>query len=403
MWVEKYRPKISAEVIGNEDAKASFIRWVKSKRRKKAALLYGPSGVGKTILVHAVAQDLNFNVVEMNASDIRTKKTITRIAEPTTSLISLDQFFRNRVGTLLLLDEIDGIYGQEDRGGVWAIIKIIRETRIPVVLTANVTDVQKLRPILKLCYSIKFRRIRSRLLLAFLQKICNMESLFVEKQALEFIVQKSRGDVRSAINDLQILGEGKQFLRKEDVIHITSRNQELDIYDTLRGLFAADSATHAKKVLNNSLIDYDTLLLTLHENLPLRYRTPENLAEAYDVLSKADVFRGRIGTEKWHLLRYVFDYLAQATTIPSEEFQPFTFTYPPIKWILLAWTKKQRTYMDEICKRIGNNCHVSRRRAQIEILPFIKMMVARNDEKADQIKTWLNLDDDALQYLQKMG
>jgi replication factor C large subunit len=402
MWVEKYRPKTIVEVIGNEDAKASFIDWMKSKRKKKAVLLYGSSGIGKTALVYAVAHDLKYNVIEMNASDIRTKNVITKIAGPTTSLISLDTFFLNSKGTLLLLDEVDGIYGREDRGGVGAIVTMIREAQIPIVLTANVTDVQKLRPILKVSLSIKFRRVRMRLLLAFLSKICREEGIKTEKKALEVITQKSQGDVRAAINDLQILSEGKKILRKEDVEHITLRNRGLDVQDTLRGLFAAGSSREAKKILDSSLIDYDTLLLTIGDNLPLRYKNPEKLAAAYDVLSKADVFRGRIGTEKWQLLRYVFDYLAQSTVIASEEFQPFNFTYPPTKWILLAWTRNQRTQLNVICTRIGSKCHVSRRIAQSEILPFLKILVNRDREMATQIKTWLKLDDETMQYLRKM-
>ena len=401
MWVEKYRPKTIAEVIGNEDAKASFVDWIKSKRRRKAVLLYGPSGVGKTALVHATAHDLKYNVVEMNASDTRTKKLITKIAGPTTSLISLDKFFRNIKGTILLLDEIDGIYGREDRGGVGTIVKIISKSQIPIVLTANITDVQKLRPILKVCYSIKFRRVRTQLLLAFLSKICREEGISAEKQALEIITQNSRGDVRSAINDLQILGIRKKIIRKEDVEHITSRNQGLDVYDTLRDLFSAKSSRDAKKILDSSFINYDTLLLTIHDNLPLRYKNPENLAAAYDLLSKADIFRGRIGTEKWRLLRYVFDYLAQSTVIASKEFQPFNFTYPPTKWILLAWTRNQRTQLDVICTKIGSKCHVSRRIAKMEILPFLKILLERNREMTTQIKMWLKLDDEAMQYLKK--
>lgn len=401
MWVEKYRPKTIAEVIGNEDAKVSFLDWVKGKRRKKAVLLYGPSGIGKTALVHALAQDLKYTVIEMNASDIRTKKTITKIAGPTTALTSLDKFFLKSKGTLLLLDEVDGIYGREDRGGVSAIVTIIRETQIPIVLTANVTNIQKLRPILKVCHLIKFRRIRTRLLLAFLSKICKEEGLIAEKQALEIITWKSRGDVRSAINDLQILSEGKKVLRKVDVENLNSRNRELDVQDTLRGLFTAESSQEAKKILDSSLIDYDTLLLTIEDNLSRRYKNPENLALAYDILSKADLYRGRIGTEKWQLLRYVFNYLAQSTVIASDKFQPFNFIYPPSKWIRLAWTRNQRTLLDIICLRIGSECHVSRRTAKLEILPFLKMLVENDREIATQIKSWLKLDEEAMQYLRK--
>lgn len=402
MWVEKYRPKTVSEVIGNEEAKASFIDWLRGKRRKNATLLYGPAGIGKTALVHAAANDLKYNVIEMNASDTRTRKAIMKIAGPAAFLVSLDKFSRDVEGNLLLLDEVDGIYGQEDRGGVGAIVKIIQESRVPIVLIANTTDIRKLRPIMKECHLIRFRRVRIPLIVAFLRKICRAENIVAETEALETIAQNSQGDVRSAINDLQTLCEGKKILRREDVRRIPSRDRGLDIFDTLRGMFSASSPREAMKVLNSSLIDYDTLLLAVHDNLPLRYRDLEKLAAAYDVLSKADVFRGRIGQEKWRLLSYVLEFLAQSTVVAPGEFRPFNFTYPPTKRLILAWTKSQRTLLDTICARIGSRCHVSRRSANSEFLPFLKIMFRTESDKASQIAAWLGLDEESIGFLKKI-
>lgn len=402
MWVEKYRPKTVAEVIGNEDAKASFINWLMKKRREKAALLYGPAGIGKTALVHAAARDLKYNVVEMNASDIRTRKAIMKMAGPAASLLSLDKFSFNTKGNLLLLDEVDGIFGQQDRGGVGAIVKIIQESRIPIVLTANNTEIQKLRPLKKVCHLIRFRRVRIPLIIAFLRRICQAENIPAEKEALEIIAQKSQGDVRSAVNDLQTFCEGRKILRKDDVQRIPIRNRGLDIHDTLRGMFSANSSAEAMKIINNALIDYDTLLLSIHDNLPLHYKDPEKLAAAYEVLSKADVFRGRVGKEKWGLLRYVFEFLAQSTTVAPEEFQPFSFIFPPTKWSRLMWTKAERTLLETICARIGAKCHVSRRTANSEFLPFLKIILRKESGQASRITTWLRLDEASINYLKKI-
>src|SRR4030067_2055053 len=125
MWTERYRPKVVKEIIGNEEAKAEFMEWLQGKGKKKAVLLYGPPGVGKTALVNAGASALQFRVIEMNASDARTEKAIMKTASPSSTLTSIESFSHRVKGNLLLFDEVDGLFGNQDRGGVTAIIKLI--------------------------------------------------------------------------------------------------------------------------------------------------------------------------------------------------------------------------------------------------------------------------------------
>ena len=129
LWVEKYRPKKIADVIGNEEAKATFIEWLKSKRRsKKAVLLYGPPGVGKTALVNAAANEFGFRVIEMNASDTRTEKAINKVAEPATSYVALDTFSATKAKAIFCSWTRLTASRQRGRGGVGAIIKIVEES-----------------------------------------------------------------------------------------------------------------------------------------------------------------------------------------------------------------------------------------------------------------------------------
>ena len=203
LWVEKYRPKKIADVIGNEEAKAAFVEWLKNKRHtKKAVLLYGPPGVGKTTLVNAAANEFNLRVIEMNASDTRSEKAINAVAKPATSFVALDTFSTESKGNILFMDEVDGIAGNEDRGGVSAIVKIVEESRVPVIMAANDPELEKLRPLKKISALIRFQQVRIPLIIAMLQKICRKEHIKAEFEALERIAQNSRGDVRSAINDL---------------------------------------------------------------------------------------------------------------------------------------------------------------------------------------------------------
>ena len=109
LWVEKYRPQKIGDIIGNEEAKATFIDWLrgKSRSKKKAVLLYGPPGVGKTALVNAAAREFGFTIIEMNASDTRSEKAINAIAKPATSYVALDAFSAQSKGNILFLDEVE--------------------------------------------------------------------------------------------------------------------------------------------------------------------------------------------------------------------------------------------------------------------------------------------------------
>jgi replication factor C large subunit len=402
LWVEKYRPKKIEDIIGNEEAKTSFVDWLKNKRHtKKAVLLYGPPGVGKTALVNAASQEFGFTIIEMNASDTRSEKAINKVAGPATSFVALDRFSAESKGNLLFLDEVDGIAGNQDRGGVRAIIKIVEESRVPVIMAANDPDIDKLRPLKKVCLLVRFQQIRIPLIIALLQKICLLEHVKAEFEALERIAQNSRGDVRSAINDLQSLSEENHVLTLQDTMMLSSRNRDISMYETLKGFFSAKSLAEASSLLSRSSVDYDDFLLSVSDNLPRRYTDPVELAAAYDFVSQADVFRGRVGTENWHLLKYFFNCLSKAAAVAPESYKPFEFISPPIRIITLFWTKGKRTMLDNICGKIGAQCHVSHEIAKHDFVPFIKGILQK--QKASPIASWLKFTPEEVDFLIKMN
>jgi len=402
LWVEKYRPKKVEDIVGNEEAKATFIEWLKSKRRsKKAVLLYGPPGVGKTAMVNAAAKEFGFITIEMNESDTRSEKAINEIAKPATSYIALDTFSAESKGNLLFLDEVDGIAGNEDRGGVSAIIKIVEESRVPVIMAANDPDIDKLRPLKKVCVLIRFQQIRIPLIIALLQKICLLEHVKAEFEALERVAQNSKGDVRSAINDLQSISEENGVLTLQDTMMLSSRNKDISMDETLRGFFSAKSIAEASSLLSRSSVDYDDFLLSVSDNLPRRYTDPEELAAAYDFVSQADVFRGRVGTEHWHLLKYFYNALSKAASVAPESYKPFEFISPPIRIITLFWTKGKRTMLDAICGKIGAQCHVSHSIAKHDFVPFVKSIL--QNQKSSPLASWFKFTPEEVDFLTKMN
>ncbi len=404
LWVEKYRPKKIEDIVGNEEAKALFVEWLKDKQhRKKAVLLYGPPGVGKTALVNAASREFGFSIIEMNASDTRSEKAINAIAKPATSYVALDNFAEGAKtrGNVLFLDEVDGIAGNEDRGGVGAIIKIIEESLVPVIMAANDPDIDKLRPLKKECLLVRFQQVRIPLIIALLQKICLLEHVKAEFEALERIAQNSRGDVRSAVNDLQSLSEENHILTLQDTIGLSSRNRDISMDETVHSYFTVKSIADAQRLLSFSSVDYDDFLLSVSDNLPKRYSNPEELAAAYNFVSEADVYRGRIGTENWHLLKYFFNEMAQAAAVAPQSYKPFEFISPPIRIMTLFWTKGKRTMLDSICSKIGAQCHVSKETAKHDFVPFIKTMLQKKN-CIPQIASYFEFTAEEVDFLIKM-
>jgi replication factor C large subunit len=399
LWVEKYRPTIIKDVIGNEEAKTLFVEWLENKRpTRKAVLLYGPPGVGKTTLVNAAANEYKFRIIEMNASDTRSEKAVTRIADPATSFTGLDKFSSEIKGNMLFMDEVDGIAGNEDRGGVNAIIKIIENTRVPIIMAANDCDLEKLRSLKKLCLLIRFQQTRIPLIILALKKICEQEHIKYEFEALENIATKSQGDVRSAINDLQGLSEEGKTLTEQDTLALGLRNKDISMDDTLQGYFASKNLTETVILLNSSNVEYDDLLMAISDNIPRRYADPFKLAEAYDYLSQADVFRGRVGVENWHLLKYVYNNLVQAAAVDPESYKPFEFISPPIRVITLFWTKNKRTLLANICTKIGAQCHISKYEAKMIFIPYLRLMLQQK-KKAPALIEWLKLTPEEVTFL----
>jgi replication factor C large subunit len=402
LWVEKYRPKKIADILGNEEAKSTFVEWLKLKKRsKKAILLYGRPGVGKTALVNAAANECGFRIIEMNASDTRTEKAINKVAGPATSFVALDKFSTDSKGNLLFLDEVDGIAGNEDRGGLGAIIKTVETARIPIIMAANDPNLEKLRPLKKVCALIRFHQIRIPLIVATLRKICQKEGIEADFEALERIAQNSGGDVRSAINDLQSLSESDRKLTLQDTSTLSLRNRDINMEETLRQYFSVKSIVEASTLLNRSNVDYDDLLLSVSDNLPRRYPDTVEMAKAYDQISHADVFRGRIGTENWHLLKYFYNSMSKAASINPQSQKSFDLISPPIRIITLFWTKGKRTILETICGKIGAQCHVSRNTAKEKIVPFLKILLEK--EKYYEILTWLKLTPEEVDFLKKMN
>ena len=400
-WTVKHKPRTLAGVIGNKEAIQKLVEWVKSWDKgipkKRAAFLYGPPGIGKTVTVEALANDLKMELVEKNASDYRTEKAIQRFAGLASQYGTL--FGRKR---LILLDELDGITGREDAGGLKAIINIVKTAKCPIILIANDPYDPRFTALRQLCLMIEFKKPRVREVQRLLQRICMLEGINAEEAALRFIAQRSQGDVRSAINDLQALAQGKKRLTFDDVSWLAYRDRKEKIFEVLRLIFYSRTCDGAKRAVVMADVDLDMLFEWVYENLPYHIRDPQDLAEAMESLAKADLYRGRIRlTQDWKLQSYVIDFMTAGVAMARKRTKPAGWVplrFPErIKW--LSKTKAERELRAAIAKKIKRKCHISATRAIKEYIPYLRIIFENNSEMANKIAEWLDLNQEMIKYL----
>jgi len=404
-WTVVHKPKRVSDVLGNSDSVAKFVEWMHSWDKKipskRAAFLYGPPGVGKTVVAESYANENGYDLIEMNASDWRTAEAVERVAGAASIQATL-YGTRKRV---VIIDELDGISGAEDRGGVGAILDVVKTTQCPVVLIANNVWDQRFTYLRSYCLLIEFKRIPWRSVVPFLRKICDKEGIKAEDEALKIIAERSHGDVRSAINDLQALAQGRKSLSYEDVSWLAYRDRQESIFEVLRIIFTAKSSLEAKRAIDKADVDYEMLFEWIYENAPHQLTDHRDLSNAMENLAKADIYLRRVKSgQKWGLLGYVFDLMTSGVAMSRERtrigWAPFKF---PQRIKLMSKTKKERQMRLEIGKRIGKRCHTSARAAIRENLPYLRLIFEKNPKIASGLAEWFNFEKEMVNYLSGKG
>jgi len=400
-WTVKHKPKSLSEVVGNKDAIQKLVNWVKSWERgipkKRAVFIYGPPGIGKTVSVEALANDYKMELVEKNASDYRTEDAVKRFAGLASQYGSL--FGGKRI---VLLDELDGLTGTADRGGVRAITEVVKNAQCPIVLIANDAYNPRLSTLRNYCLLIEFKKPSASDVMKHLKRICIREGIEAEEKALKFIAQRSEGDVRSAVNDLQALAQGRKRLTYEDVSWLGYRDRQESIFNVLRMIIYGRTCIGAKRAVDMADVDMDMLFEWIYENVPAHLNDPHDLAKAMDALSMADVYRGRIrATQDWSFIRYVIDFMTAGVAMARQNSKtsgwiPFKF---PQRIKMLSRSKAERGMQLRIGFKIKRKCHISANRAAKEVLPYLRIIFRNNVEMAAGIAKWLELDEDMIEYL----
>ncbi|MFB6141420.1 MAG: replication factor C large subunit [Halosimplex sp.] len=371
-WTEKYRPSSLAEIRGNDKARDALREWADTwDEHREAVVLHGSPGIGKTSAAHALANDVGWATIELNASDSRTRDVIERVAGEAAKSGTLTAGEAGR--RVVILDEADNLHGNVDRGGTAAITSLVKEASQPMILIAN--DFYEMSSGLRnACREIEFRDVSKRSIVPVLRDLCRQEGVEYEDGALDRIAEMNSGDLRGAIKDLQAMAEGRDRIEADDVV-TGERDRTEGVFNYLDTVIKEAGAEEALKASYDVDETPDDLINWIEDNAPKDYEG-EELAVAYDFLSNADRWLGRVrATQNYTFWRYASDNMTAGVAAARREPKGGWTRYgPPSYWSKLGRSRGTRNKRDYVAGRIAEAGGVSMSTARREILPHLSVM-----------------------------
>ena len=415
-WAEKYRPKSLSDLIGNTTTINNLKNWASSwgnKATKKGVILSGPPGCGKTSAAFALANDMGWEVIELNASDTRSGNVIEGIA----LRAGLFQTFGSdgiSSRNLILLDEADNLYERakqsknktknySDRGGKRAIAKTLEQTKQPVVITVN--DLYNLTKgtgskIKRLALTMKFKRPSAASVSTVLGNVCNNEDLEISQNTIRSMADAAKGDLRAAINDLQSLSEGNKKISEEDIEKLGSRDRETEMFDALSVIFNSDNYDDPRTAIFDLNEQPRDVATWISDNIPIAYKHPSDIERAYDKVAYADLLLARvIKNQNYGLWGYASELMSSGVALSkTHPTSGRRLQFP--SWIRkMGASRFQRGYRDSLAKKIGSVTHQSIKESKMEQLAVLSIMCQSDHEKASRIAGKMELNENELAIL----
>ena len=391
-WVEKYAPKTLGEVLGNAKPKAEIEVWAKKwsdGQPQKPLLLLGSPGIGKTTIAHLVGKEYFSETIEVNASDKRSYDILKRsIGEASKTRSLFHSGYK-----LLIMDEVDGINGRDDSGGVRAINETIKDTKQPLIMMANDPYSKRLTTIKNKCQTIKFTKIHTNTINAQLKRICQQEDIHYDVEALKQLSKQSNGDLRSAITSLEAIVDNSKKVTMDSLSVISQKDGEQNVFDTVRTVLKSKTPEH---VIDAMRVEAQPqfLIEIIAENIPREYERVDEIAKAYEMIALADLNLGRaFRTQNYTYWKYAFLFMGRGVAAAKRQtYKKFARYTNSTVYARLSKSRKKKNLIEAVTTKMSKKLHTSPKELEKQ-LPFYTVLFEDNEEAYD-LKEYFKLEDE---------
>uniref|UniRef100_A0A8C0T5R2 Replication factor C subunit 1 n=1 Tax=Canis lupus familiaris TaxID=9615 RepID=A0A8C0T5R2_CANLF len=424
LWVDKYKPTSLKTIIGQQGDQScanKLLRWLQNwhrgppedkKRAKfgkfagkddgssfKAALLSGPPGVGKTTTASLVCQELGYSYVELNASDTRSKNSLKEVVAESLNNTSITGFYStsqhgsdgaaHSVGSkhALIMDEVDGMAGNEDRGGIQELIGLIKHTKIPIICMCNDRNHPKIRSLVHYCFDLRFQRPRVEQIKGAMMSIAFKEGLKIPPPAMNEIILGANQDIRQVLHNLSMWCARSKALTYDQAkadSHRAKKDIRLGPFDVARKVFAAGEETAHMSLVDKSDLffhDYSIAPLFVQENYlhvkPVAAGGDMKkhlmlLSRAADSICDGDLVDRQIRSKQnWSLLPTQAIY---ASVLPGELMRGYMTQFPTFpSWLgKHSSTGKHDRIVQDLALHMSLRTYSSKRTVNMDYLSHIR-------------------------------
>jgi len=330
VWTDRFSPRTAHDIVGNNSAISTLRTWLLNWKKeisgrgtrvptRRAVLISGPPGIGKTSSATLVCEELGLRTLSVNASDSRGKSGVvsdgiagslsSKVREFVTNSSIQLLGERGQLKSALIMDEVDGMAGG-DRGGITELIELIKMTRIPIIFICNDRYSQKLKTLANYCMDLPFQRPNKLQIRKLLLNIASSQSLSINENVIESLIEISNNDLRSCINQLQLWSMGSTVA---DATMKTKKDVTTSIFQAVTTLFSHSLQQSIDIDQRLALVFQhgDLLPFFIQENYP--FMRPANAhsdlhrlvctAAAASRISEGDIFATAINkTQNWAIL-----------------------------------------------------------------------------------------------------